>query len=156
VEGGERSRLQPHQLLEADGGGDSRVAVGAGLAVALLADISIAGRSAKILDGHTRLGVAAGDHSVIIWPLLCGLAKSRYYLLLNEPLAGEEAERIGLVARCVEDEQVYPTALEVARRLAHAARAPCAGPSRTQQLAATGGPEFRYLPRTGVSWLSVE
>ena len=94
-------------------------AVGAGLAVALLADIAIAGRSAKILDGHTRLGVAAGDHSVIIWPLLCGLAKSRYYLLLNEPLTGEEAERIGLVARCVEDEQVYPTALEVARRLAH-------------------------------------
>jgi len=94
-------------------------AVGAGLAVALLGDISIAGRSAKILDGHTRLGVAAGDHSVIIWPLLCGLAKARYYLLLNEPLAGEEAERIGLVARCVDDEQVYPTALEVARRLAH-------------------------------------
>src|SRR4029450_4194195 len=58
-------------------------AVGAGLAVALLADISIAGRTAKIIDGHTRLGVAAGDHSVIIWPLLCGLAKARYYLLTN-------------------------------------------------------------------------
>jgi enoyl-CoA hydratase len=93
-------------------------AVGAGLAVALLADVSIAGRNAKILDGHTRLGVAAGDHSVIIWPLLCGLAKARYYLLLNEPLSGEEAERIGLVARCVDDERVYPEALEVARRLA--------------------------------------
>jgi enoyl-CoA hydratase len=93
-------------------------AVGAGLAVALLADIAIAGKSTKILDGHTRLGVAAGDHSVIIWPLLCGLAKARYYLLLNEPLTGEEAERIGLVARCVEDERVYPEALEIARRLA--------------------------------------
>jgi enoyl-CoA hydratase len=93
-------------------------AVGAGLAVALLADIAIAGRSAKILDGHTRLGVTAGDHAVIIWPLLCGLAKARYYLLLNEPLTGEEAERIGLVARCVEDEQVYPTALAAAIRLA--------------------------------------
>lgn len=93
-------------------------AVGAGLAVALLADIAIAGRSARILDGHTRLGVAAGDHSVIIWPLLCGLAKARYYLLLNEPLSGEEAERIGLVARCVDDEQVYPAALDAARRIA--------------------------------------
>ncbi|MGQ0833754.1 MAG: enoyl-CoA hydratase/isomerase family protein [Gammaproteobacteria bacterium] len=93
-------------------------AVGAGLAVALLADISIAGRNAKILDGHTRLGVAAGDHSVIIWPLLCGLAKARYYLLLNEPLSGEEAERIGLVARCVDDARVYPEALEAAQRLA--------------------------------------
>ena len=43
-------------------------AVGAGLAVALLADVSIAAPDAKILDGHTRLGVAAGDHSAIIWP----------------------------------------------------------------------------------------
>ncbi len=93
-------------------------AVGAGLAVALLADVSIAGRNAKILDGHTRLGVAAGDHSVIIWPLLCGLAKAKYYLLLNEPLSGEEAERIGLVSRAVDDAEVYPQALEVARRLA--------------------------------------
>ena len=92
-------------------------AVGAGLAVALLADISIAGRDAKIIDGHTRLGVAAGDHSVIIWPLLCGLAKARYYLLTNEPLTGEEAERIGLVARCVPNEEVYSTALGVAQKL---------------------------------------
>lgn len=95
-------------------------AVGAGLAVALLADIAIAGRDARILDGHTRLGVAAGDHAVIIWPLLCGLAKARYYLLTNEPLSGEEAERIGLVARCVPDEEVYPTALRLASQLAGA------------------------------------
>jgi len=92
-------------------------AVGAGLAVALLADISIAGRDVKIIDGHTRLGVAAGDHSVIIWPLLCGLAKARYYLLSNEPLTGEEAERIGLVARCVPNDEVYSTALGVAQKL---------------------------------------
>ena len=37
--------------------------VGAGLAVALLADISVAAGTAKIVDGHTRLGVAAGDHA---------------------------------------------------------------------------------------------
>jgi enoyl-CoA hydratase len=93
-------------------------AVGAGLAVALLADIAIAGRSARLMDGHTRLGVAAGDHAVLIWPLLCGLARARYYLLLNEPVTGEVAERIGLVARCVDDEAVYAEALETARRLA--------------------------------------
>jgi enoyl-CoA hydratase/carnithine racemase len=93
-------------------------AVGAGLAVALLADIAIAGRDVKIIDGHTRLGVAAGDHSVIIWPLLCGLAKARYYLLTNEPLTGEEAERIGLVARCVPNEEVYSAALAIAQKLA--------------------------------------
>jgi enoyl-CoA hydratase len=93
-------------------------AVGAGLAVALLADVAIAGRSARLMDGHTRLGVAAGDHAVLIWPLLCGLARARYYLLLNEPVSGEVAERIGLVARCVEDESVYTEALEIARKLA--------------------------------------
>jgi enoyl-CoA hydratase len=93
-------------------------AVGAGLAIALLADVSIAADNARILDGHTRLGVAAGDHAVIIWPLLCGLAKARYYLLTNKPLSGQEAERIGLVALCVPDEEVITTAFDVARTLA--------------------------------------
>ena len=93
-------------------------AVGAGLAIALLADIAIAADDAKILDGHTRLGVAAGDHAVIIWPLLCGLAKARYYLLTNKPLSGREAERIGLVAIAVPDEEVLKTALDIAKCLA--------------------------------------
>ena len=79
-------------------------AVGAGLVAGLLADVSIAAKSARIIDGHTRLGVAAGDHAAIVWPLLCGLAKSKYHLLLCEPLTGEEAERIGLVSLCVEDD----------------------------------------------------
>jgi enoyl-CoA hydratase len=96
-------------------------AVGAGLAVALLADISVAGRTAKIIDGHTRLGVAAGDHAAIVWPLLCGMAKAKYHLLLCEPLTGEEAERIGLVSVCVDDDAVHDKALEIAGRLADGA-----------------------------------
>ena len=52
-------------------------AVGAGLVCGLLADISIVGRTARIIDGHTRLGVAAGDHSAICWPLSCGMAKAQ-------------------------------------------------------------------------------
>jgi enoyl-CoA hydratase len=93
-------------------------AVGAGLAIALLADVSIAAEDARILDGHTRLGVAAGDHAVIIWPLLCGLAKARYHLLTNKPLSGKEAERIGLVALAVPDADVLDTAFATARTLA--------------------------------------
>jgi enoyl-CoA hydratase len=93
-------------------------AVGAGLAVALLADISIAAPSARIVDGHTKLGVAAGDHSVIVWPLLCGLAKAKYHLLLCEPVDGVEAERIGLVSLCVPADELEERALDVARRLA--------------------------------------
>jgi enoyl-CoA hydratase len=93
-------------------------AVGAGLVVALLADVSVAGRSAYLVDGHTKLGVAAGDHAAIIWPLLCGMAKAKYHLLLCEPLTGEEAERIGLVSLCVDDDAVHDRALDIAVRLA--------------------------------------
>jgi enoyl-CoA hydratase len=93
-------------------------AVGAGLAVALLADVSIAGETARLSDGHARLGVAAGDHSVLVWPLLCGLAKAKYYLMTADFLTGGEAERIGLVTRCVPDDQVLDEALSVASALA--------------------------------------
>jgi enoyl-CoA hydratase len=55
---------------------------------------------------------------VIIWPLLCGLAKARYHLLTNEPLSGEEAERIGLVSLCVDDAEVRDRALAIAVKLA--------------------------------------
>lgn len=97
-------------------------AVGAGLVVALLADISVAGRTAKIIDGHTKLGVAAGDHAAICWPLLVGMAKAKYYLLTCEPLNGAEAERIGLVSLCVDDDEVLATATRIAADLAQGAQ----------------------------------
>jgi enoyl-CoA hydratase len=93
------------------------VAVGAGLAVALMADISVIAEDARLTDGHLRLGVGAGDHAAIIWPLLCGLAKARYYLLTADFIDGKEAERIGLVSLCRPREDVLPTALTVARKL---------------------------------------
>ncbi|HEX7928523.1 MAG TPA: enoyl-CoA hydratase/isomerase family protein [bacterium] len=94
------------------------VAVGAGLAVALMADISIINESARITDGHLRLGVGAGDHAVILWPLLCGMAKAKYYLLTADFIDGKEAERIGLVSLCTPADQVLPKAMEVAVKLA--------------------------------------
>jgi enoyl-CoA hydratase len=97
-------------------------AVGAGLVVAMLADISVAGRKAKIIDGHTRLGVAAGDHAAICWPLLAGMAKAKYYLLTCEPLTGEEADRIGMVSLCVDDDEVAKRALDIAVSLAAGAQ----------------------------------
>jgi enoyl-CoA hydratase len=93
-------------------------AVGAGLAAALMADIPIAARKARLIDGHTRLGVAAGDHAAIIWPLLCGMAKAKYYLLTSEELSGEEAERLGLVSMVCDEDKLQQTALDVARKLA--------------------------------------
>ena len=98
------------------------VAVGAGLVCGLLADISIATKDCRIIDGHTRLGVAAGDHAAIVWPLLCGLAKAKYYLLLCDQVLGEEAERIGLVSLAVDDSELDAKAVEIATRLAEGAQ----------------------------------
>jgi enoyl-CoA hydratase len=93
-------------------------AVGAGLVIALLADISIAAENARLADGHLRMGVAAGDHSAIIWPLLCGMAKSKYYLMTSDFVSGQEAERMGLVSLCVPDEALLDKAMAVATELA--------------------------------------
>ena len=98
-------------------------AVGAGLVCGLLADVSIASKNAKLIDGHTKLGVAAGDHAAIVWPLLCGLARAKYYLLLCDPLSGAKAEEIGLISLSVEDEELDAKALEIATRLASGAQA---------------------------------
>ncbi|HET6235049.1 MAG TPA: enoyl-CoA hydratase/isomerase family protein [Acetobacteraceae bacterium] len=98
------------------------VAVGAGLVCGMLADVSIATKDCRIIDGHTRLGVAAGDHAAIIWPLLCGLAKAKYYLLLCEQVLGAEAERIGLISLAVEDAELDAKAVEIATRLAEGAQ----------------------------------
>ncbi|HEX6030056.1 MAG TPA: enoyl-CoA hydratase/isomerase family protein [Tepidiformaceae bacterium] len=112
------------------------VAVGAGLAVALMADISIMAEEARLTDGHLRLGVAAGDHAAIIWPLLCGMAKAKYYLLTSDFLDGREAERIGLVSKAVPQARVKAEAMELARRLA-------AGPQ----------PALRFTKRALNQWL---
>ncbi len=96
-------------------------AVGAGLVVALLCDISIAAKSVFITDGHTRLGVAAGDHAAIVWPLLCGMAKAKYYLMTCDRMTAEEAERIGLISLCVEDGQLAEKTMEVALKIANGA-----------------------------------
>lgn len=93
-------------------------AVGAGLAAALLADIPVASRSARIIDGHTTIGVTAGDHAAVIWPLLMGMAKAKYHLMTNEPLDGTEAERIGLVAKVVDDDELDDFTRSLASRLA--------------------------------------
>lgn len=98
------------------------VAVGAGLVCGMLADVSIATRDCRIIDGHTRLGVAAGDHAAIIWPLLCGMAKAKYYLLTCDTLLGEEAERIGLISMVADDAALDAKAVEVASRLAEGAQ----------------------------------
>jgi enoyl-CoA hydratase len=98
------------------------VAVGQGLVVGMMSDISLATKDCRLIDGHTRLGVAAGDHSVMLWPLLCGMAKAKYYLLTCDTILGAEAERIGLISFALEDSELDSRALEIATRLAEGAQ----------------------------------
>jgi enoyl-CoA hydratase len=121
------------------------IAVGAGLAVALLADISIASEEARFTDGHIRLGVGAGDHSVIIWPLLCGMARAKRYLLTADFLDAKEAERIGLISMVVPHEQLMPTASEFARKLASGPQSAICWTKRAlNQWLRMMGPAFDY------------
>ncbi len=108
------------------------VAVGAGLVVAMLADISIISKEkGKFTDGHVKLGVAAGDHAAIIWPLLCGMAKAKYYLMTADFVTGEEAERIGMVSLCVPHEELMDKALSVANKLARGSQPAIKGTKKT-------------------------
>lgn len=93
-------------------------AMGAGLAVALLADISIAAKTAKLMDGHLRIGLLPGDHAAIIWPLLCGMAKAKYYLMTNAVMTGEDAEKNNLISLSVPAEELESTSISVATQLA--------------------------------------
>jgi enoyl-CoA hydratase len=106
-------------------------AVGAGLACLILADVSIMSQDAKLTDGHVNIGVAAGDHATIIWPLLCGMARAKYYLLLGERMTGADAARIGLITLALPDDQVAGRALAIATQLASTAPAATRWTKRT-------------------------
>jgi enoyl-CoA hydratase len=93
-------------------------ASGAGLAIALLADISIAAEDAQFRDPHMLMGMAAGDGAALIWPLLVSMAKAKLYLLTADALDGREAERIGLVSLVTPAAELLATAQDYARRLA--------------------------------------
>jgi len=97
-------------------------AIGMGSTIALLGDIVIAGRSARIGDTHVRLAMGAGDGGQVLWPLLIGVNRAKYYMMTGDIMSAEEAERLGLVNFVVDDDQLMKTALDLADRLA-------AGPS---------------------------
>ena len=108
------------------------VAVGAGLVVAMLADISIiSAEKGRFTDGHVKLGVSAGDPAAIIWPLLCGMAKAKYYLMTAEFINAEEAERMGMVSLCVPHDELMTKAFAVADKLAKGSQIAIKGTKKT-------------------------
>ena len=91
---------------------------GLGATLALFCDVVLAGESARIGDTHVRVGLVAGDGGAVIWPLLVGVSRAKYYLMTGDLLDAREAERLGLVTRVVPDAQLLEAAMDVARRLA--------------------------------------
>lgn len=94
------------------------VAVGAGTAVALMADICIAAQDARVIDGHLAFGASPGDHAAFLWPLAMGLNRARGKLLLGEAISGAEAAEVGLVYEAVPAGTALDRAIEIAIKLA--------------------------------------
>ena len=96
------------------------MAAGAGASLAFLADFRIGGPTHQLPDG-VRQGRAWPPTPAASWtlPRLVGHAKAVELLMLAEPVDAAEAHRLGLLTRLVDDdEQVLPTAQELAARLA--------------------------------------
>jgi enoyl-CoA hydratase len=96
-------------------------ATGLGATVALLCDVVIAAKGARIGDPHVKMGITAGDGGAVIWPLLVGVNRAKYMLMTGDLIYAEEAMEMGLVNRVVEDGEALSEATAVARRLANGA-----------------------------------
>jgi enoyl-CoA hydratase/carnithine racemase len=93
-------------------------AVGAGLDMALACDLRLVARSARLSEGYIRVGLVPGDGGCFFLPQLVGLGRALDLLMTGRFVDADEAERIGLVTRVVDDDQVLPEAQGLARRLA--------------------------------------
>ena len=103
------------------------VATGITLNIALACDIRIAADNARLREGFARIGLVPDGGGGYTLPRLVGLGRALEMALLAEDISGAEAERIGLVNRCVPLAELDETARALAQRLAN-------GPTRTYQL----------------------
>lgn len=113
------------------------VAAGAGANIALACDIVLAARSASFIQGFSRIGLVPDSGGTWNLPRLVGRARAMGLALLSEPLSAEQAERWGLIWKCVDDEALLPEARALA---AHLAQQPTRGLALTKRaLNASGG-----------------
>ncbi|NOY93911.1 MAG: enoyl-CoA hydratase/isomerase family protein [Deltaproteobacteria bacterium] len=96
-------------------------AVGGGFGLALLCDIRVANRGAKYGANFARLGLHPGLGISYLLPRLVGASRAAEMLFTGQLIRGDEAERIGLVSRAVDADEVLPVTLELAHRIAAAA-----------------------------------
>jgi|HigsolmetaAR201D_1030396.scaffolds.fasta_scaffold08080_2 enoyl-CoA hydratase len=97
-------------------------AVGAGMNMALGCDVRIAGRRARFDTRFLQIGIHPGGGHTWMLRRIAGPQTAMATVLFGEVLDGEQAERVGLVHRCVDDDQLLATAQEMAARAASVPR----------------------------------
>ncbi len=97
-------------------------AVGAGMNLALACDVRLAGTSARFDTRFLDLGLHPGGGNTWMMRRIVGPQATAATVLFGQRLDGAEAERVGLVWRCLPDDQLLATALEMAGRAASAPR----------------------------------
>jgi enoyl-CoA hydratase len=108
---GARLRAMPKLVVAAVNG----PAVGAGMSLALSADVRLASPQARFLVGAVRIGLSAGESGVsYLLPRLVGASRAFDILLTGRAVEAAEAERVGLVVRLVEPDQLLAAAVDYA------------------------------------------
>lgn len=94
------------------------VAAGAGANVALACDIVLAARSASFIQAFCKLGLVPDSGGTYFLPRLVGGARAMGLALLGDRLTAEEAERMGLIWKCVDDARLADDSRALARHFA--------------------------------------
>jgi enoyl-CoA hydratase/carnithine racemase len=93
-------------------------AIGAGMDMALMCDMRVAGRSARFSEGYVRVGLVPGDGGCFWLPRLVGPAKALELLLTGDFVDAAEAHRLGIVNTVVDDDALESATMALAKRLA--------------------------------------
>ncbi len=94
-------------------------AIGLGATVALMCDVVVAARRAKLADTHVQIGLVAGDGGCLVWPQVAGMLRARRHLLTGDALDAATAFQLGLVTDLVDEpEDALRTAAAIATRIA--------------------------------------
>ena len=111
-------------------------AAGAGMSLALAADVAVAGMSTRLRPAYPAIGLSPDGGLTWTLPRAVGPARARHILLTDRVIAADEALALGLVAVVVADDDVAAEAQALAQRLADG---PVRALGRTKQLLRAGG-----------------
>lgn len=110
----EHMLLVPQPIIAAVNGD----AIGLGMTLALMADMSLVADDAKLGDTHIRVGLVAGDGGAVIWPLIVGPQRAKEFLMRGKLIKGAEAAAMNLVNYAYPKDQLLAEAINVATEIA--------------------------------------